>query len=147
MIRLLNEQDYDMWLELAEEVEHLFGPMVHSQDFCDAIKECLRSSDAYGIEDKTARLVGILAVNRQSNEISWLAVTKKSRGQKFGEKLIRKAIEELQGHGDIFVQTFADGVDEGASARVLYKRHGFEDLKNAGQNPAGIETVIMVRKS
>jgi len=32
MIRLLNMSDYDAWIELAREVEPLFGPMADSPD-------------------------------------------------------------------------------------------------------------------
>ena len=35
MIRLLRMQDYNTWINLAKEVEYLFGPMVDSKDFQD----------------------------------------------------------------------------------------------------------------
>jgi hypothetical protein len=35
MIRLLHMQDYNTWINLAKEVEYLFGPMVDSKDFQD----------------------------------------------------------------------------------------------------------------
>jgi len=35
MIRLLQMQDYNTWINLAKEVEYLFGPMVDSKDFQD----------------------------------------------------------------------------------------------------------------
>ena len=35
MIRLLKMQDYNTWINLAKEVEYLFGPMVDSKDFQD----------------------------------------------------------------------------------------------------------------
>jgi hypothetical protein len=60
--------------------------------------------------------------------------------------LIPEEYDELEKNGDIFVQTFADGVCEGENARILYKRNGFVDLENAGKNPAGIETVIMIKR-
>lgn len=39
MIRLLKVQDYDTWIELAKEVEPLFGPMVDSIEYQDGIKD------------------------------------------------------------------------------------------------------------
>jgi hypothetical protein len=37
-IRLLVLQDYDTWIELAEEVEPLFGPMIDSNELQNGIK-------------------------------------------------------------------------------------------------------------
>jgi len=146
MIRLLKQNDYRIWLEIASEVEILFGPMKNSTEFQEAIKNCIRNNNAYGIEDEQGSLAGIVALDRENNEISWLAVSKKYRGKKYGEKLVKKAIEELEINGDIYVQTFAEMIDEGVSARIIYIRNGFEDLKYAGKNPADIDTVIMVRR-
>jgi hypothetical protein len=33
MIRNLEHKDFEVWLKLAKEVEHLFGPMTDSEDF------------------------------------------------------------------------------------------------------------------
>jgi len=52
----------------------------------------------------------------------------------------------MAGKGDIFVQTFAPVLEAGKPARHIYEKCGFADLKEAGKNPAGLDTVIMVRK-
>ncbi len=146
MIRLLKHQDYDTWIELAREVEFLFGPMVCSVEFQEGVKKCIQDKNAFGIENEKGHLTGIIALDRNNNEISWLAVGKKYRGNHYGEKLVKKAIEELERKGDIYVQTFSETVGEGKSARNIYERNGFIDFKDAGKNPADIDTVIMVRK-
>lgn len=146
MIRLLRQQDFETWIEFAGEVEPLFGPMADSKDFHTGIKDCIHNNNAFGIEDKNGILTGIIALDREKNEILWLAVGKKYRGNNYGEKLVKKAIEELEGNGDIYVQTFSEKVNEGKNARDIYERNGFVDFKDAGKNPAGIETVMMVRK-
>ncbi|HOW10601.1 MAG TPA: GNAT family N-acetyltransferase [Bacteroidales bacterium] len=146
MIRLLDLQDYDVWIELAKEVEPLFGPMTDSKEFQNGIKECILNNNAFGYEDEKGNLTGIVALDRANSEIIWLAVAKKHRGKNYGEELVKKAIEELEGNGDIYVQTFSEKVDIGKNARNIYERNGFADLKDAGKNPAGIETVIMIRK-
>ncbi len=147
MIRLLSLADYDAWIELAREVEPLFGPMADSPDFQEGIKHCILSHDAYGIENEEKELAGIIALDRANNEILWLAVTSEQRGKRYGEKLVQKALEELGTGRDIHVQTFTGDISEGRAARAVYTRNGFTDLKGAGPNPAGIETVIMVRKA
>jgi len=146
MIRLLDLHDYDTWIELAKEVEPLFGPMTDSKEFQAGIKDCIQNNNSFGIEGEEGKLAGIIALDRKNNEILWLAVGMKYRGNKYGEKLLKKAIEELESNGDIYVQTFSGKVNEGKNARIIYERNGFADNKDAGKNPAGIETVIMVRK-
>lgn len=146
MIRLLRPQDFDTWIGLAEEVEPLFGPMKDSEEFQTGIRNCIQNSNAFGIENENGSLTGIIALDRENNEILWLAVGMKYRGNNYGEKLIKKAIEELEGNGDIYVQTFSGKVNEGKNARNIYERNGFIDYKDAGKNLAEIETVIMIRK-
>lgn len=146
MIRPLDEKDRAAWLELAGEVEPLFGPMVASNDFNYSITECIANNDAWCIENEKGDLAGIIALDRSANEISWLAVAERHRGNNYGDMLVKKAIMELESGGDIHVQTFASGVDEGKAARAVYGRNGFVYVKDAGPNPAGIETVILARK-
>ncbi|HNX44109.1 MAG TPA: GNAT family N-acetyltransferase [Bacteroidales bacterium] len=146
MIRLLDLQDYDAWIELAEEVEPLFGPMTDSKEFQNGIKDCILNKNAFGLENEKGNLTGIVAIDRANNEIMWLAVAKKHRGNNYGEKLVKKAIEELESNGDIYVQTFSGKVNIGKNARKIYESNGFADFKDAGRNPAGIETVMMIRK-
>jgi len=146
MIRLLNPQDFDAWIGLAEEVEPLFGPMINSEEFQTGIKNCIENNNAFGIENENGALTGIIALDRENNEILWLAVGKKYRGNSYGEKLVKKAIDELESNGDIYVQTFSGKANEGKNARNIYERNGFIDFKDAGKNLADIETVIMVRK-
>lgn len=146
MIRILELQDYDTWIALAEEVEPLFGPMIDSKEFQDEIKACIQSKNAFGIENANGNLAGIIALDRDKNEILWLAVGKKYRGNNYGEKLVKRAIEELESNGDIYIQTFSRKVNEGKTAREIYERNGFLDFKDSGKNLADIETVIMLRK-
>jgi N-acetylglutamate synthase-like GNAT family acetyltransferase len=91
MIRLLNPQDYDTWMELAKEVEPLFGPMTNSMAFQEGIKHCIQNNNAFGIENDKGDLAGIIALDKEKNEILWLAVRKKYRGNKYGDKLVKKS--------------------------------------------------------
>jgi GNAT superfamily N-acetyltransferase len=147
MPRPLTSSDIPAWLALAREVEPLFGPMADVEEFQIGIRDCVDARSAFGVEDASGELAGIVALNRGDNEIAWLAVARAHRGKRYGERLVDRAIEELEPHGDIYVQTFADGIEAGEGARRIYRKKGFKDLKDAGGNPAGIETVIMVRKS
>ena len=144
---MLNETDYATWLEMATEVEFLFGPMAQNKEFQDGIKACIQKGNSYCKVNGDGVVAGIIAVDRERNEISWLAVSEKHRGNNFGDDLVKKAVEELLKNGDIYVQTFFQNNSLGNSAREIYLKNGFVDLKNAGKNPAGIETVIMVKRA
>jgi len=146
MIRLAAIKDYEAWIELSKEVESLFGPMAEVKEFQEGIKECIKNKNAYCVETQNHSVAGIVALDREKNEIAWLAVGKKFRGKKYGGDLLKKAIEELQTNGDIYVQTFSPEEEEGKSALSLYEKNGFEYLKKAGLNPAGVKTIIMIKK-
>ena len=146
VIRTLRKKDYASWLSLAKEVEPLFGSMVENTDFQNGIKTCIKTGNAFGIEHSDKTIAGIVAIDRETNEIAWLAVGKIYQGNGYGDCLIKKAISELDENDNITVQTFVENYKEGLAARKIYLKNGFIDLKNAGLNPAGIETVIMVRK-
>jgi len=147
MVRLLTTDDYDAWMALAAEVEPIFGPMTTILSFKKAIRDCIKNENAFGISNENGKLAGIVAIDREKNEIVWLAVGQEFRGKKLGDKLVKKCIEEMAVRGDIFVQTFAKNIAAGIPARHIYESNGFSDYKIAGKNPAGMDTVIMVRRN
>ena len=139
--------DFDAWIQLAREVEQLFGPMADEIDFQEALRQALSLKTAFCIYSETNgienKLIGGTVISKETNEIAWLAVSKQFRGKGYGRKLIEFAIKQLNKHENMFVQTFDVSVPEGKSARHLYLSFGFIDLKNGGLNPAGAPTVIM----
>ena len=142
-IRLVTNEDLEAWLKLAKEVEPLFGKMVECNEFNEGIKETIAKKSAFCVTDTNNEIGGIIAVDKSQNEIVWLAVHKKRRSKGFGLKLLKAAIDNLDHFRPIYVQTFCAGTTEGKAARHLYEQFGFIDYKNAGKNPAGIDTVIM----
>lgn len=84
--------------------------------------------------------------DKEENSIEWLAVSDHLKRQGIGRILVEYAINELDSKRDMKVQTFSKGVEAGTPARNLYQAFGFEDHKNMGKNPAGIETVLMIKK-
>ena len=88
-------------------------------------------------------MAGIIAFSKEANEILWLAVKSKYRKKGYGHELVEAAIKHLDTNKPIYVQTFASHVEAGKSARKLYLHLGFEDDRDGGKNPAGIDTTIM----
>ncbi len=147
MIRLLKEDDIHQWQNIIREVEPLFGSMLDDPTFLPAIKEAIKANIVFGYEDNMKHeIVGVVVVNRETNSIEWLAVSMKQKKGGIGSKLLEKAILELDNTKDITVQTFAQEVEAGIPARKLYQKYDFIDLENAGKNPAGLNTVIMIKK-
>lgn len=143
MIRFATYEDFDSWLELAKEVEALFGEMADVVEFKEAIKECIALSSALCITCADNDIAGIVAINKDKNEVEWLAVKNKYRGKGYGFKLLEAAIEQLDKAKPIYVQTFSSHVELGQPARKLYLNFGFKDYKDGGKNPAGIDTTVM----
>jgi len=142
MIRFVNKQDIPQWLEFAKEVEDLFGKMAGLAEFETAINECIANSSALCVtHDNDA--AGIVAINKEKNEIEWLAVKKEYRGNGYGYQLVEAAINHLDTERPIYVQTFSSHVESGKPARKLYLDFGFKDYKHGGENPAGLDTTIM----
>lgn len=139
--------DFDAWILLAREVEPLFGPMADEIDFQEALRQAISLHTAFCIYSEpngdNKNLFGGVVISKETNEIAWLAVSKQSRGNGYGRKLIEFAISELNPRKNIFVQTFDKSVPEGKVARNLYLDFGFTDIKDGGPNPAGVLTVIM----
>lgn len=139
--------DYTPWLDLAREVEPLFGPMADDPGFQDALKQAISEKTAFcvrtGTNGREPALKGGIVISREANEILWVAVSQAFRGKGAGKALLAFAMEELDRTTPIRVQTFDGSTPEGRAARALYKDFGFSDHEDGGPNPAGIPTVIM----
>jgi ribosomal protein S18 acetylase RimI-like enzyme len=135
--------DYPCWLELAGEVEPLFGPMVNEPEFCSSLRAAIIEGQAFCAGGEDGVFHGGIVISRQANEILWLAVARQSRGRGVGAALMHEALGRLDHERPVTVTTFAPAVEAGGPARRLYESLGFRDSSPAGQNPAGIPTVTM----
>ncbi|MBI9083260.1 MAG: GNAT family N-acetyltransferase [Desulfobacterales bacterium] len=142
-------ENFPGWLELAGEVEALFGPMVEDADFHQGLRSAIEEERAFCIreapETPGSRLCGGIVILTWAREIAWFAVRKDCRGQGFGKALLAHAISRFEAGADICVQTFDSTVEEGRPARSLYRAFGFVDHKRCAPNSAGLPTVVMVR--
>lgn len=86
MIRLVKNQDLNAWIELAREVEPLFGAMADNENFINGIKDCISKSSAFCVVNANNCIEGIIAINKALNEVSWLAVREKCRREGYGYK-------------------------------------------------------------
>ena len=143
-IRPARQEDVAAWLELAREVEPLFGPMVEDPVFREALYTAVNDGRAVcAVEGE--RLCGAAAVSRDENALAWLAVASDRRGTGLGRALAEAALELLDASRPASVETFAPETAEGEAARRLFLSLGFEDRERRGTNPAGFPTWRMER--
>lgn len=142
-----NSDDMPAWLDLAREVEHLFGPMADEESFQNALLDAIHKGNAFCLRDRSRKgvLCGGVVININNHEVVWLAVSEKSRRQGAGSLLLSHAMERLGISNPISVVTFADSIPEGLAARQMYIRRGFIDREHMGKNPAGFPIVLMVK--
>ncbi|WP_312421492.1 GNAT family N-acetyltransferase [Anaerospora hongkongensis] len=108
------------WLELAQEVEPLFGPMIRETGFHEAINMVIGKDRAFCLRDDSDKLCGVILIAYEKNEIEWFAVANSDRRKGYGEKLLNHAINKLNPQKMIYVQTFDKTVLVGLGARKLY---------------------------
>jgi len=148
-IQVAIPEDFDAWLALAGEVEHLFGPMCDVPEFRNALKSAIAESRAFCVKDvrgdNQTFIEGGILISRSPNAIAWFAVSTSSRGRGIGSSLLSYALSCFSGKDPVYVQTFAPGFKAGMPARYLYQKAGFIDLEPKALTPAGVPTVLMVK--
>ncbi len=143
-------EDFESWLDLAGEVEHLFGAMVDEPSFRDALKESIREGRSFCVREGDAGpgapLLGGIVIIFSRNEIEWFAVSGRCRGKGVGKALLTHVLTLLDARRDITVRTFDHSSEEGRPARRLYRAFGFRDHGSYGPTPTGFSTVVMLRQ-
>jgi GNAT superfamily N-acetyltransferase len=133
-VRPARPNDIAGWLELAAEVEHLFGPMPD-----------LATHITRGIERGTAMVVAegdeivaaaLLSRDDASHEIHWLSVRRRLRRAGAGRLLLDEVLRRWP-TGDIQVVTFGRDVPGGEPARKFYTALGFVAVGATDPAPDG----------
>jgi GNAT superfamily N-acetyltransferase len=143
IVRLARDQDMPGFIDLAEQVEHWFGPMVDDPGFRAAVSKHIRRASALvAVTDEETDLLGglLFGAKPPTYHLRWLVVTEQARGKGVGSTLVNEAIQRfVQGPGIVEVVTFgADHPGASASgARVLYERLGFTPAEAAPPGPEG----------
>jgi len=115
-VDIATEADIPGWLDLAAEVEPLFGPLVHDPIFNRALLKNIRRGTAFCIRENDG-----------------------PPGSPYIFDLVTPPAE-------LIVKTFMEGVEGGGPARVFYARFGFEPAELLpGQGPYG-STVQVFRQ-
>lgn len=137
MMRVVNAtmDDFKGWLELASEVEYLFGPMVSDSQFIQALEENIKQNNAYCVRDNDglpgSRLLGGIlfsASNAPKYKIGWLSVSSQARNKGIATALVRHILKLVDVPSEVVVTTFGNDTPDGQPARKLYQKFGFIPL-------------------
>ena len=132
IVELATKEIFNDWIELAREVEPLFqGSMAENEEFHNFMFNTIEKGQAFIIhEPNTKKLMGLITISTNKNEITWFAVAKEYRGMGIGSKLLEYAINKLNDKEEIRVITFRKDYKEGIPARRIYEKFGFKDFND-----------------
>jgi GNAT superfamily N-acetyltransferase len=118
------DADMASWLELAAEVEPMFGPM---PNFATHAERGIRRGTALVVRDPQDTVLGaaLLGAHRRERHIRWLAVRPGARRRGVASVLLAEILCRWPAPGDIEVITFGADVPYGGPARALYQSVGF----------------------
>jgi GNAT superfamily N-acetyltransferase len=120
------KSDIPSWLDIAQEVEPLFGPMpdfgrVLARKIAEGTAICVHSDDA------DSRVGGGILLGGASPIywIRWLAVRGALRNRGIGRCLVDEALQRFRPPCQVRVDTFRAGFAPDDAARHLYQAAGF----------------------
>jgi GNAT superfamily N-acetyltransferase len=142
-VRTAQPEDIPAWLDLAAEVEPLFGPMVDDPAFHRALERNVARGTAFCVREADgppgAPLLGGLLFSPKPPRytIGWLAVTGSYRRRGIGRQLIAHVLCLVEAPAEVVVTTFGEGCPAGEPARRFYVRMGFHAAERAPDGPEG----------
>jgi ribosomal protein S18 acetylase RimI-like enzyme len=142
-VRQAIDQDIPAWLDLAAEVEPLFGPLVNDQFFLRALRRNVDRGSAFcvrrGDGPPGSPLAGGLlwSAHPPRYVIGWLAVAAAARRHGVGCALVDHVLSLVVPPAEVSLTTFDDDVPEGEPAREFYMRLGFHPSEPAPVGPEG----------
>ena len=141
---LAQTADIPAWLELAAEVEFLFGPMVADPGFHAALERNMGRQTAFCIREHdgapgTPLMGGLLfsPTHAPRYKIGWLAVAARWRRQGVAQAIMEHCFRLIRPPADLSVVTFGADNAAGMPARQFYERMGFQAAEAAPNGPEG----------
>lgn len=130
------QRDLPSWLELAAEVEPVFGPV---PGFADHARRAVGRGTALVVRDRDDTVLGAVLLSHRAAErrIHWLAVRAQARRRGVAAVLLTAVLDRWPALGDIDVVTFGPDVRAGQPARSLYESFGFQPADVLPPGPEG----------
>lgn len=130
------KSDIASWLELAAEVEPIFGPMPGLEA---RLRRAIELDTALVVRDPREVVLGaaLLSARPGSRRIRWLAVRSGSRRRGIATILMAEIMRRWPAPGDLEVLTSGAQVADGEPARGLYQSLGFIPMEATLAGPGG----------
>jgi GNAT superfamily N-acetyltransferase len=134
-VREGTREDIPSWLEIAREVEPLFGPM---PDFEPVLLRNIGRGTALCVGDASGQVLGGMLLGAPPRvRISWLAVRAPARRRGVGHALVAEAVRRCPPPCEVVAETFGADNTEGHPARRLYESFGFVPAEDLPRGPEG----------
>jgi GNAT superfamily N-acetyltransferase len=135
-VRLATNADIASLLEIAREVEPLFGAM---PQFDVTLGNNIAMGTALCVENEAGGVSGglLLGGTPPDHWIRWLAVRRSARRQGSGVALVAEVVSRCLAPCTISLATFGADNAEGEPARALYRRLGFVAGEMLPRGPEG----------
>jgi GNAT superfamily N-acetyltransferase len=139
-------RDIRSWLDLAAEVESLFGAMLDDPGFYQVLLTNIARGTAFCLREGNGHPGAALAggilfspgrPDRPENRIGWLSVAASWRRQGVGRRLVEHVFGLVAAPAVLAVVTFGEETEEGRPARKFYERLGFQPAEPAPRGPEG----------
>jgi GNAT superfamily N-acetyltransferase len=150
---LAQPADIPSWLDLAAEVEPLFGPMVAEPGFHAALERNVKRQTAFCIreqpDDPGTPLMGALLfspAHAPHYNIGWLAVARRWHRRGIAQTLVEHCFQRIQPPAELSVVTFGEDNPAGRPARHFYEHMGFQAAETAPNGPEGGTRQIFRRR-
>jgi len=136
MVELATTADIESWLDLAREVQPLFGPM---PKFDLTLATKIAEGNALCVRRTAGGVIGgvLLGGEPPDNWIRWLAVRSSARRNRVGSVLLDAVLCRWPAPCTISLATFGDDNAEGRPARRFYERVGFVAGEMLPRGPEG----------
>jgi ribosomal protein S18 acetylase RimI-like enzyme len=147
VIRLAKPEELVKWKVVAKDVAQIFGNpnMANDPEFIEYAQRKINQKEAYiAVDDFDEIFYGFIGFSKHFNRITWFGVLKEHRNKGIGSKLLEKAINDLDRRKGITVETYRENYEAGKPARYVYKKHGFEEIKNNLYDNLGNERAKLV---
>jgi GNAT superfamily N-acetyltransferase len=145
-VAIAGYRDVRGWLDLAEEVEDLFGGLLGGPGFYEALLRHIARGTAFCVREAAgppgASLLGGLLFSparpgRPEYRIGWLAVAARARRRGVGRALVEHVFGLVPPPAALTVVTFGPDVAPGRAARRFYEGLGFAPAEAAPPGPEG----------
>jgi ribosomal protein S18 acetylase RimI-like enzyme len=135
MVSEATPDDVASWLDVAHEVEPLFGPM---PEFESTLRRNITRGTALCVRDASGQVVGGMLLRAAPHtQITWLAVRSSARRSGVGHALLAEALRRCVPPCEVLVDTFGEDNIEGYPARRLYESFGFVPGEHLPDGPEG----------